>query len=225
MQKERIIGLLNQINSLEKQNKLTVSELVDLKKENETLRVIMKDYISQIDKLNTLNMELRTDLDETNAKLSTTETKEIYTKKMQMINSPGKERTQAYGFTTTGMRLKLNKTTKETSKAKQAVQIKSSFTIGQNPITPSGNKVVYLQVVDPSGKTLQFRTNQVFKTESGTLPYSEKRTIHYQNKSIGVAIFYDLRGKKLNKGVYKAKFIVILKFNWNRYIHFKIISK
>ena len=64
---------------------------------------------------------------------------------------------------------------------------------------------MYLQVVDPSGKTLQFRTNQVFKTESGTLPYSEKRTINYQNKSIGVAIFYDLRGKKLNKGVYKAK--------------------
>ena len=208
MQKERIIGLLNQINSLEKQNKLTVSELVDLKKENETLRVIMKDYISQIDKLNTLNMELRTDLDETNAKLSTTETeRDLYKKDADDKTAQVKKGSilQAYGFTTTGMRLKLNKTTKETSKAKQAVQIKSSFTIGQNPITPSGNKVVYLQVVDPSGKTLQFRTNQVFKTESGTLPYSEKRTINYQNKSIGVAIFYDLRGKKLNKGVYKAK--------------------
>ena len=100
--------------------------------------------------------------------------------------------------------IKLNKSVKATSKAKQTVQIKSSFTIGQNPITSAGDKVVYLQVVDPSGKTLQFRTNQVFKTDNGTLPYSEKRTINYQNKSIGVAIFYDLRGKKLSKGVYKS---------------------
>ena len=45
----------------------------------------------------------------------------------------------------------------------------------------------------------------MFKTDNGNLPYSEKRTINYQNKSIGVAIFYDLRGKKLGKGVYKAK--------------------
>ena len=149
-----------------------------------------------------------TNLDQTTEKLSTTETeRDLYKKDADDKTEQVRKGSilQAYGFTTTGMRLKLNKSVKATSKAKQTVQIKSSFTIGQNPITSAGDKVVYLQVVNPSGKTLQFRTNQVFKTDNGTLPYSEKRTINYQNKSIGVAIFYDLRGKKLSKGVYKSK--------------------
>ena len=45
----------------------------------------------------------------------------------------------------------------------------------------------------------------IFTYQNETLPFSEKRTIDYQNKSINVSIYYDLRGKKLSKGVYEIK--------------------
>jgi len=208
MQKERIMSLMNQISSLKKQKKITARDLIEMKKENETLRTIMKGYIAQIDKLNILNTELRSDLDKTENILdSTSSERDMYRKEAELKTEQVKKGSilQAYGFNSTGMLLKFNKTTKETNKAKRTIQIKSAFKIGANPISSAGEKVVYMQVVDEGGKTLQFRSNQVFNSNGTTVPYSEKRTIDYQNKSIDVALYYDLRGKKISKGVYKIK--------------------
>ena len=208
MQKERIMGLMQQINSLQKQRKITARDLIEMKKENETLRTIMKGYIAQIDKLNILNTELRFDLDRTETRLDSTSTeRDMYRVEAERKTEQVKKGSvlQAYGFNSTGMLLKLNKTTKETERARRTIQIKSAFKIGANPIAYSGEKGVYMQVVDENGKTLQFRSNQVFSSNGTTIPYSEKRTIDYQNKSIDVAIYYDLRGKEISKGVYNIK--------------------
>jgi hypothetical protein len=208
MEKSKIQGLLSQINTLQSQGGLTYSKLLKLEKENETLREIMKSYIKEIDQLNQLNKKIQTDLDETSEKLSTTVTeRDEYKKVAEETTEKVKKgaKLQAYSFTTSGMELKRNSTTKETTKAKETIQIKCLFTIGSNSLASAGKKTVYMQVITPEGKTMQTRSSNVVSAEGGAIPFSEKRDIDYENESIDVGIYYDLRGEKATKGTYKVK--------------------
>ena len=83
----------------------------------------------------------------------------------------------------------------------------SSFTVSQNPLASAGKKTVFLQIIDPSGKVLQSRSNNTVDTELGNVGYSDKKEIDYQNQAIDVSIFYDFKSEKALKGNYKIKVI------------------
>jgi DNA repair ATPase RecN len=208
IEKSKIQGLLNQINTLKSQGNLTYSKLLKMEKENETLREIMKSYIKEIDQLNQLNKKIQTDLNETSDKLNSTETeRDEYKKVAEETSAKVKQgaKLQAYSFTSSGMELKRNNTTKETTKAKETIQIKCLFTVGSNSLTNAGKKTVYMQVITPEGKTLQSRSSNVVSVDGTAIPFSEKRDIDYDNNSIDVGIYYDMRGEKASKGTYKVR--------------------
>lgn len=211
VQKEKIQELMSQMSSLQKSNKLTASQLVAMRRENETLRGIMKGYVVQIDSLNTLNLNLNTRLDTTTTRLTQTASerdrfKQDAESSAEQVKKGSK--LQAFSFLSTGLRMKLNNTTEETNKARNTVQIVSTFTIAKNPITQPGKKSVYMQIIDPSGKTLQSRSSDVVKTDLGTIAYSDKKDIDYNNESVDLSIFYDLKGADASKGNYKVKIYV-----------------
>ncbi len=205
VQKQKIQSLLDEMN---RDKRMSASQLVRMQRENETLRTIMKGYVKQIDSLNTLNLKLTSVLDETTTKLNTTteERDQFKAEAEQKTEQVRKgSRLQAYGFTSVGLRMKLNDMPEPTNRARNVVQIKSSFTLSENPITTAGRKVVYLQVVNPDGKTLQNKSSNAIQTENGTVAYSDKKEIDYQNERIDLSIFYDLRGEEAIKGNYKVK--------------------
>ena len=208
IEKSKIQGLLNQINTLKNQGNLTYSKLLKMERENETLREIMKGYIKEIDQLNQLNKQIQTDLDETSEKLTTTETeRDEYKKVAEETSEKVKQgaKLQAYSFTSSGMELKRNNTTKETTKAKETIQIKCLFTVGSNSLASAGKKTVYMQVITPEGKTLQSRSSNIVNVDGTSIPFSEKRDIDYENNNIDVGIYYDMRGEKATKGTYKVR--------------------
>lgn len=108
---------------------------------------------------------------------------------------------KAYGFSSTGQRMKMNDTPEATTKARNCVQAVSSFTIGENEIATAGNKTLYLQITDPSGKVLQGRSGG---TDGGVV-YSAKRDVQYSNKALDVSIYYDFNGEEPTPGNYKVK--------------------
>jgi len=206
-QKQKIQGLLDELNS---NKKLTASQLFTLRKENETLRNIMKGYVKQIDALNTLNISLTSKLDETSAELNTTiterdEFKKDAEEKSEQVKKGA--RLQAYTFRTYALQSKWNNTTKETDKAKSTIQLASSFTISQNPLAKAGKKSIYLQIINPDGKVLQANSGNTVDTEQGNVAYSDKKDIDYQNQEIDMSIFYDFKSTKAVKGNYKIKII------------------
>ena len=208
IEKSKIQGLLNQINTLKSQGNLTYSKLLKMERENETLREIMKGYIKEIDQLNQLNKKIQTDLDETSEKLTSTETeRDEYKKVAEETSEKVKQgaKLQAYSFTSSGMELKRNNTTKETTKAKETIQIKCLFTVGSNSLASAGKKTVYMQVITPEGKTLQSRSSNIVNVDGTSIPFSEKRDIDYENNNIDVGIYYDMRGEKATKGTYKVR--------------------
>lgn len=205
-QKDKIQVLLNQLNS---NKRLSANQLYKLSKENETLRGIMRSYVKQIDSLNTMNISLTSKLDETSSKLTTTiverdEFKKVAEEKTEQVKKGA--RLQAYQFSSVALRQKMNNTTEETVKAKNAVQIKSSFTIAQNPLTTAGKKTVYLQITNPEGKVLQTKSNYTTDTDQGNVAYSDKKEIDYQNQAIDLSIYFDLK-ENAAKGNYKIRVI------------------
>ena len=196
------------LGKLEANKKLSASQLYRFKKENETLRGIMRSYVMQIDSLNTINYGLNKDLEDKTTKLNETSTerdeyKKAVEEKTEQIKKGSK--LKAYNFVSEALRMKLNNTTEATDKAKKTVQIRSSFTISENSLTSQGKKTVYLQITGPNGETLKSRGNNTIDTESGSVLYSDKKEIDYQNQSVDLTIYYDLQGESLSKGNYKVK--------------------
>lgn len=204
-QKAQISQLLTQLNT---NKKLSARELFNLKKENEVLRSIMRGYVKQIDSLNTLNIKLTSVLDETTTKLTeTTSERDTYKKDSEQKSEQLKKgaKLQAYGFKSEALRMKINNTTEPTTKAKNAVQMRASFTIGENQIASSGKKTVYLQLIGPSGEVLQNKANYVMDTENGQQAFSDKKDIDYNNQAIDLTIYYDLKGQEVGKGNFKVR--------------------
>jgi hypothetical protein len=52
---------------------------------------------------------------------------------------------------------------------------------------------------------LQGRSGNTVQTESGTVAYSDKKEITYNNKSVDLSIYYDFNGAEPVKGAYKVK--------------------
>jgi len=207
-QKEKIKGLLANLEAARKSGKLNAAELYKMKKENETLREIMRSYVRTIDSLNTLNIKLGSELDETKSTLSTTVVerdnfKKDADQKAEQVKKGSK--LQAYGFNSEALRMKLNKTTEGTDKAKNAIQFRSSFTISENVLANAGKKSVYMQIIAPDGHVMTSKAGNTTETDMGTIEYSDKKDIDYQNQAVDVTIYYDLRGETAQKGNYKVK--------------------
>ena len=186
------------LGKLEANKKLSASQLYRFKKENETLRGIMRSYVMQIDSLNTINYGLNKDLEDKTTKLNETSTerdeyKKAVEEKTEQIKKGSK--LKAYNFVSEALRMKLNNTTEATDRAKKTVQIRSSFTISENSLSSQWKKTVYLQITGPNGETLKSRGNNTIDTESGSVLYSDKKEIDYQNQSVDLTIYYDLQGE------------------------------
>lgn len=208
LQKQKIQGLMDQLDQAKRSGRLTARTIAQLKRENETLRNIMKSYVVQIDSLNTLNIKLHSDLDTKTTELNSTISQRDEFKKEAEENAAlvkKGSKLQALSMNSTGLRMKLNNMPEPTNKAKKCEQIKSSFTISENSITSAGRKVVYMQIIDPDGKTLQSRASNTFQSEDGVVAYSDKKEIDYKNASIDMSIFFDLQGAKVIEGNYKVK--------------------
>ena len=203
-QQARMEDLQKQVS----QGKMNGYQLFKARKEIETMKSIMRGYIVQIDSLNTLNLSLTNDLDETRLNLDNTkEERDQYKEDAAQSAEKVKvgSKLQAYNFNSGGLKMKMNNTTTDSDRARNTVQIKSSFTISENLIATPGKKAVYLQIVSPDGKILQSSSGNVVTTENGPIAYSDYKDIDYTNQRLDMAIYYRLNGTKASKGNYKVK--------------------
>lgn len=207
-QQKKIKGLITELETAKKSGRVSASLIAKLNRENETLRNIMIGYVKQIDELNTKNLQLTSDLDKTTTELTDTKTerdqfKDEAEKSAEEVRKGSK--LSAFNISSVGLRMKINNTTEESNRAKGIVQFKSTFTVSENPIAKSGNKTVYMQIVNPDGKTLQQKSSNVIQTETGSVPFSDSKDINYNNQRVDVTIYYDLKGESAVKGNYKVK--------------------
>lgn len=182
-------------------------ELVRMRKEMASLREIAREYIVKVDSLNTLNLQLRENIriKDADIEIKTTQISDLDAK-LTDANQKIKigEKLQAFSFESGGEKQKLNGSLESTNRAKNCVRVYSRFTLSENKLTSAGEKIVYMQVIAPNGKTLQTSTSNYVETDKGKIPYSDKNKVDYNNQRTDMAIYFRLGNIELEKGNYKV---------------------
>jgi cell division protein FtsB len=92
-------------------------------------------------------------------------------------------------------------------KAKNIDKMKITFTLGENKVAPKTKKVIYLQVIEPSGAPLFDSSlgGGFFNTSDGKeVPFTEKQNIDFSNTNQPVSFTYS-KGSEYKIGTYTLK--------------------
>lgn len=205
-QKSQILALQEELSTNKRRS---FREINKFKDENAQLRRIMKNYLVQIDSLNTLNIDLTDRLDKKTNELTTVskerdEAQQAADENAALVQQGSK--LNAYNFNTIGLKYKSGGGTSETNRARRADLISSTFTLSANKIAKAERKTVYMQIIDPTGKTLYSKSNNTIAADGKTIVYSDKREVDYQKQQVDITIFYDFpEGFEAEKGNYTVK--------------------
>jgi len=184
-----------QIEELIKQaekNKGNASIIAKLRKETETLRLIMQGYVHTIDSLNTLNKKLIVEKNDVLKKLDEEKNKSVQLNKEKESLQGTIDKASllsCYSITAQGIDIKKSgKKRSVTNKAKRVDAIKVSYSLGENKISKPGTREVFVRIMTPDGKELakSYDDNYKFKFDGSTGYYAGKTSIDYANKEIGV---------------------------------------
>ncbi|HET6243272.1 MAG: hypothetical protein H0V01_01780 [Bacteroidetes bacterium] len=206
MQREKIEELLKEVEK----NKGNTAMMHKYKKETETLRKIMHNYVVTIDSLNTLNQNLKTENVQAYAKISLQQTKfeELNKEKTNLVQRvENASILSAISAVGTAVTYKSSGKESETNRAKKAEKIKVCFTLGENKIAEKGTREVFVRILSPEGKVLAEGAddNYMFSFDGIRGLYSAKRNVEYQNEVItGCAYFTVKETEILPSGLYVA---------------------
>lgn len=88
----------------------------------------------------------------------------------------------------------------DTKRSSRADKVRACFTLSPNPIAKKGDRLLYIQVINPRNNLLGEKS--VIEFDSGTLNYSATINVFYENEELDVCILVDANEKDLVKGRY-----------------------
>ncbi len=196
-ERDKVVKLMEEL----KKSKGDVASLSKYKQQYNALEAKMKNLMEEVAVLKVKNQELTTNLDSTKVVLEDSK------KYNQVLVGQNEElaktvekgqklsvtnlKTAAYKLRSSGKQI-------ETDKASRADVLQVKFTIAENKIAKSGDKVYYVQVIDSKNNVLGDKATISFGDTS--LTYSFTSTVKYENKTVDVT--EQLRGKEFEKGTY-----------------------
>lgn len=195
----KVQRLLEELKTTKATNARRITEL---RKELESLRGIIKHYVAQIDSLNTANTQLRTENRvvtqryqeaEVNVQ-SLSEEKKVLTEKVTLASILDAKNIAIETLTDKG---------RKATKISKTAQLKFSFSIAKNISAPTGEKYIYLRVVQPDETPLVKSNENVFLFENQYINYSARRPIEYEGEETPVVIYWDIE-EYLHPGNYRA---------------------
>ncbi len=100
----------------------------------------------------------------------------------------------------TGVIVRKNGKIVDTKRSSRADKVRACFTLSPNPIAKKGDRLLYIQVINPKNNLLGEKS--VIEFDSGTLNYSTTINVFYENEELDVCILVDANEKDLVKGRY-----------------------
>lgn len=205
-QNDTIAAQLNKANEmieqLKRERRWNYNKIKQYQKEVGTLRSVMKNYLRQIDSLNTINKKVSAE--------NVTLRKEISTANLR-ADVAEERASELQNRVQQGSVLKardivivpLNANDKIISRIKNAATLRVDFTISANELAATGNRDIYLRIISPDGYLLSTEAMPTFQFNGEKLGYSASREIDYQNEDVDVSIFY--KGSGFIPGAYKIE--------------------
>jgi len=183
--REEIAQLVERLQKTEATNR---AKMRQYEKELGTLRSIMKNYIVQIDSLNTLNDQLTADAAAARREAAASQraNKQL---SAQVESLSGQV---AAGSVIKARAIKLeayNSSDKVTDRSSRVVRLLTTLSLLENELAPHGPVRVYIRVFDPSNNQL-LNSNQVsFSFGGETLTASASREVDYEGNEVELSIY------------------------------------
>ena len=175
-------------------------EITRLKKELETVRAVLRDYVIQIDSLNRLNESLMEENSRVNAELEqrTAQVAGLSNEKASLSEKVA----IAAQLDAAGIQLQLlNKRGKDTKKLKDCKQMKVDFAITKNVTASNGHRTIYVRIQNPGGNVLGGGGS--FAYENRQLECSAHKTIEYTGEETHVTVYWNVT-QMLEAGDYRV---------------------
>jgi len=193
-EREKVVKLMEEVKSSQGSAASYRKQINDLKakmdvliRENEALKKLNQELVTEIDSTKTILVEAQEYnqvLVGQNEELSKTVEKAA---KLSVLNL----KTSAYKVRSSGKEI-------ETDKARRADLLKISFTIAENRVAKSGDRNYYVQVIDSKNNVLGEKKTADFGDKS--LTYSFVSTVSFDNSTVDVT--ENLKGENFEKGTY-----------------------
>jgi len=175
-------------------------EIMRLKKELETLRAILKDFVHQVDSLQRLNEAL------TNENQNLRDANQQAQQHITNLNTEREQLTEkvniAAQLDATGIHAQgLNKKGKSEAKIKNVKKFAISFNISRNVTAQAGNRSIFVRITTPTGEVLT--RGGSFPYQNRNLEYSIRKDIEYTGEETPVTVYWDI-AETLSAGSYRA---------------------
>ena len=188
------------IEQLKYERRLNYNTIKKYQKEVGTLRTVMKNYLRQIDSLNTLNKKLaaenvsyRKEISTANLRADVAEERASELQNKVQMGAVLRARDIAM--------VPLNARDKLVSRVKNAVTLRVDFTISANELASPGNREIYVCIKSPEGYLMTTDAMPTFDVTGVRTGYSASREVDYQNEDVDVSIY-----KKSGKWYYFGKY-------------------
>lgn len=190
------------LEELEHTKATSAAEITRLKKELRTVRSVLKSYVIQIDSLNRENESLKKENQAVRNKYN--EASKKIDNLAEEKNVLSKKVTLASQLDATAVKLfLLRNNATETKSIKRAKQIEVDFTITKNITAKTGEKKVYVRIIQPDQEPLYKSTRNVFIYENREINYSMSKNIEYTGEEQTVTLYWNIE-EILQKGKYEA---------------------
>ncbi len=202
-QKTKVQQLLDELRVTKSTNARRITQL---KQELATVRMVMIQYVNQIDSLNTANKALRNENVEVHKKYqAANETVQQLSKDKESLNQVVTRAAimEVINFSM----MPLNSKGKKTGWFSQTANLQFNYTVAKNVTAQPGDKTIYLRITRPDGDVLTKGPNNVFKFENKEIPYSATKNFEFTGDAKTDVIFWKV-GEILPKGIYRAEFFI-----------------
>ncbi len=178
-EQQRVQDLLEELRQTKASNARRIAEL---KKELATVRMVMKDYVRQIDSLNATNARLTEEniLVKEENQLVKQQNTQLTTANAQLTETV--TRASMLEITSCTM-LMLNKNDKKTRMVSHMRKMQFDFVIAKNITCTPGLKDLYARVITPNGNVIGEDETKLFAFESGEIPYTLVQQIEYSGEA------------------------------------------
>ena len=183
--REEIAQLVERVKKTEATNRAKIRQY---EKELGTLRSIMKNYIVQIDSLNTLNKKLTADA--AAARRDAAESKNRSEELSRTVDQLSEQVATGSILKARGLSIAAyNSSGKQTDRRTRVSQFQVRLSLVENDLAPKGPVRVYIRVKDPEGVLIAGQDQRSFEFNGETLVSSASREIDYQGTETDVVIF------------------------------------
>ena len=199
--REEVSQLIERIKKTEATNR---SKMRQYEKELGTLRSIMRNYIVQIDSLNTLNKKLTADA--AAARREAAESRRQSEELSKTVESLSDQVAVGSVVKARGLKLEaFNASDKATDRSSRVTRLIASLSLVENDLAKKGPVRVYIRVKDPDGILLTNSSQRTFSVAGGEpMICTSSREVDYEGKEVEMGIYIN-EIPSFVKGIYTVE--------------------